>query len=112
MKIKNDDIYEAGFDEGYRAGLTAVGKRKRVEPRNQGAFVIGLIAGFFGLWGLSYVLNGKVGNGCLWMFFVGPFIAAALSGLTLASGGLGAIFTLPLWLGIVYVQAKNGASNL
>ena len=45
------------------------------------------------------------------MLIVGPALAALLGGLTVATGGLGAIVVLPLWLYIVYVQAKKGASN-
>ncbi len=109
MKSKNEDIYEAGFEHGHRAAAV---NRQTLEPRNQTAFAVGVIAGLFGIWGLSYVLNDKVGIGCLWMFIVGPALAALLGGLTLATGGLGAIVALPIWLYIVYVQAKNGASNL
>ncbi len=109
MKHKNEDIYQAGFEQGYRA---AGAKMVRVELRNETAFIIGIIAGLFGIWGLSHVLNDKVGTGCLWMFIVGPALAALLGGLTLATGGLGAIAALPLWLYIVYVQAKNGASKI
>lgn len=109
MKSKNEDIYEAGFEEGYRA---AARRGTSDAPRNETAFVVGVIAGLFGIWGLSYVLNDKVGTGCLWMFIVGPGLAILLGGLTLATSFVGAIVALPLWLYIVYVQAKNGASNV
>ena len=102
MEEKNQSAYGAG----YQAGLQAQ------DSRNQTAFVIGIIAGFFGLWGLSYILNKKVGVGCLWMLIVGPALAALLGGLIVATGGIAAIVIVPLWLYIVYVQAKNGASNL
>ena len=120
MKAKNDDIYdeevydediyEAGYEAGYYAAVTNSKRKQQVQPRNQTAFVIGIIAGFFGIWGLSHVLNDKVGSGCLWMFIVGPGIMMLLAGITLASAGAGAILVFPLWLYIVYMQAKNGAS--
>ena len=109
MKEKNETIYDAGFQHGYQA---AAAERRGAAPRNETAFIIGIIAGLFGIWGLSYVLNDQVGTGCLWMFIVGPALATLLAGLTLATGGFGAIAALPLWLYIVYVQAKNGASNV
>lgn len=109
MKEKNETIYDAGYEDGYRA---AVAGRYSAAPRNETAFILGVIAGLFGIWGLSYVLNDKVGTGCLWMFIVGPGIAALLVGLTLMTAGLGAILALPLWLYIVYAQAKSGASNV
>jgi len=110
MKAKNDEIYEAGYQAGLRAAGAARFQRQPAPGRNQSAFIIGFIAGCFGIWGLSYVLNGKVGIGCLWMLFIGPFIAAVLAGLILAFPVFG-LLVLPLWLGIVYVQAKNGAQN-
>jgi len=103
VQEKNRSIYGAGYHAGLQAAHGS---------RNQAAFVIGIIAGFFGIWGLSYILNNKVGTGCLWMLIVGPVLAALLGGLIVATGGVGAIVIFPLWLYIVYVQAKNGASNI
>jgi len=109
MKVKNEEIYEAGFEDGYRAAAEKLG---RFEPRNQAAFVIGVIAGLFGICGMSYVLNDKVGAGCLWMFIIGPFLALVLAAYAFVSAGLGTLLVLPIWLLIVYAQAKSGASNL
>ncbi len=104
MKEKNEQIYEAGFQDGLSAaGISA-------PQRNDSAFIIGLIAGLFGIWGLAHVLNGKLGAGCLWMLIVGPLLGAILGGIVFATAGLGAIVILPLWLYIVYSQAKNGAT--
>lgn len=108
LKYKNEEIYEAGFEQGYRAASMDL---SRTEPRNQTAFVVGVIAGLFGIWGLSHVLNGKLGFGCLWMLIVGPTLGGLLGGIVAATAGIGAVIALPLWLWIVYVQAKNGASN-
>ncbi len=107
MKEKNEAIYEAGFDEGYRMGAS---QQAQAPARNQTAFVVGVVAGLLGIWGLAHVLNDKLLPGCLWMFIVGPLLAALLGGLILATAGLGAIVAVPLWLYIVYSQAKNGAS--
>ncbi|MCY4062860.1 MAG: hypothetical protein OXG53_10870 [Chloroflexi bacterium] len=110
MKVKNEEIYEAGFEDGYRAAAEKLGQ---IEPRNKAAFVIGvIIAGLFGICGMSYVLNDKVGAGCLWMFIFGPFLALMLAAYAFVSAGLGTLLVLPIWLLIVYAQAKSGASNL
>ena len=106
MKQKKEDIYEAGFEHGFQAAAEHL-----TEPRNQTAFVIGIIAGLCGVWGLSHVLNDKVGMGCLWMIFLGPTLAAILGGMAVATAGFGAIVAVPLWLYLVYIQAKNGARN-
>lgn len=109
MKVKNEEIYEAGFADGYRAAEQNLG---RFEPRNQTAFVIGVIAGLFGICGMSYVLNDKVGAGCLWMFIIGPALALMLLAYAVVSAGFGTVLVLPIWLLIVYAQAKSGASKL
>ncbi len=103
LKEKNETIYAAGYRDGLAAGQA---------PRNQTAFVVGIIAGLFGIWGLAHILNAKVGMGCLWMLIVGPILGGLLGGLIVATAGIGAVIALPLWLLIVYQQAKNGASNL
>ncbi len=108
MKEKNEHIYEAGFEDGFRAASES---KQPLEARNQTAFVLGAIAGLFGVWGLSHVLNNKVGSGCLWMLIIGPVLAGILGGAIVATGGLGAVVVVPLWLYIVYAQAKSGASN-
>ena len=107
MKEKNERIYEAGFQDGVHAaaGMAQTG-------RNETAFIIGVIGGLIGIWGLAHVLNGKVLPGCLWMFFVGPLIGAALVGLSVATAGIGLLVALPLWLYIVYTQANSGAARV
>lgn len=109
MKEKNERIYEAGFEDGFHAAASA---GVSMPQRNDTAFVVGLIGGLFGIWGLAHVLNDKVGMGCLWMLIVGPAIGAILGGIAVATAGLGAIVILPLWLYIVYIQAKNGATRV
>ena len=101
--------YEASFADGYPATAES---RTRIAPRNETAFVAGVIAGLLGIWGLSYVLNDRVGAGCLWMFVIGPIVGAVLLGVIMATSGIGAILALPIWLYAVYTQAKSGASNL
>ncbi|MCY3573918.1 MAG: hypothetical protein OXG92_08900 [Chloroflexi bacterium] len=105
MKEKNEQIYEAGFQDGLTAA--SIGNA----PRSDAAFYIGLLGGLFGLWGLAHILNGKVGMGCLWMLIVGPLLGATLGGVVVARGGLAGIIIIPLWLYIVYSQAKNGAAR-
>ena len=108
MKYKNEDIYEAGFEQGLRA---AGANLRQAEPRNQTAFVIGVIAGLFGFWGLAHILNDKVGSGLLWMFIGAPVILSLLYGSAILTAGAGLCVAMPLHIYIVYVQAKNGASN-
>ena len=109
MKSKNEDIYDAGFEEGYRMGVK---ENAGTGTRNETAFVIGVIAGLIGIWGLAHVLNDKVLPGCLWMFIIGPALAAILGGIAIATAGIGALVAIPLWLYLVYTQAKNGASRV
>lgn len=108
MKEKNERIYKAGYEDGFEAAATTIGAQP---TRNDTAFIIGLIAGLFGIWGLAHILNDKLGMGCLWFFIVGPAIAGVLVGIIIATGGLAAIVILPLWLYIVYKQASNGAAR-
>ena len=109
MKHKNEEIFEAGFQQGYQA---AGMQRQSVEPRNQTAFVVGVIAGLFGLWGLAHILNDKVGAGLLWMFIGAPVVLGILYGSAALTAGIGLCVAMPLHIYVVYVQAKNGASNL
>ena len=85
-------------------------KAKNAE-RNETAFVVGLIAGLFGLWGLAHILNDKVGTGILWMFIGAPIVMLILGAITLLTAGIGAIITLPLHIYFVYRHAKSGASS-
>ncbi len=111
MKEKNERIYEAGYDDGYHDAASSFVAMSAQPTRNNTAFIIGLIAGLFGIWGLAHILNDKLGMGCLWFLIVGPAIAGVLVGIIIATGGLAAIVILPLWLYIVYKQASNGAAR-
>ena len=130
MKAKNDDmdfkgknerIFDAGYEHGYRAAQEAgraepphpsVPLGQLAQPRNQTAFVVGVIAGLFGLWGLAHILNDKVGTGLLWMFIGGPLLLALLYGGAMMTAGVGLCLALPLHVYLVYVQAKNGANRI
>ena len=81
------------------------------KPRNETAFIVGLIFGLFGIWGVAHIANHKLGMGCLWMFFIGPALVAALSIGVFMTAGIGLVLAVPLWIGFVYTQAKNGSSN-
>ncbi|MCY4147083.1 MAG: hypothetical protein OXE95_01165 [Chloroflexi bacterium] len=106
MKEKNEQIYEAGFQDGLEAAAS-IGDAQR----NETAFVIGMLGGLFGIWGLAHVLNDKVAPGCLWMLIVGPVVAGTLGSIVVSTGGIAAVIILPLWLYIVYTQAKSGAAR-
>ena len=78
--------------------------------RNQSAFIVGFIAGVFGLWGVAHFMNGKVGSGILWLIF-GPILAGiAITVFSTITLGIGLILAIPLWLLMVYAQAKSGAT--
>lgn len=79
------------------------------EQRNETAFVVGLLAGLFGLWGLAHILNNKIGTGLLWMFIGAPIIILLLGALTILTAGIGGLIALPLHVYIVYRHAKSGA---
>lgn len=111
VKEKNERIYEAGYEDGYHDAASSFVAMSAQPTRNDTAFIIGLIAGLFGIWGLAHILNDKLGMGCLWFFIVGPLVAGLLAGLIVMTAGLGTIVALPLWLYIVYSQAKNGATR-
>ncbi len=77
------------------------------EERNNAAFIIGVIAGFFGLLGLAHLFNGKVGAG-LALIFLGTPIYAVFWIAVLATG-IG-IFAIPLHFVIIWQNAKRGAA--
>ncbi len=78
--------------------------------RNQTALIIGFIAGVFGLWGVAHFMNGKIGSGILWLIF-GPILAAiAITVFSTITLGIGILLALPIWLLMVYAQAKSGAT--
>lgn len=78
--------------------------------RNQTALIVGFIAGVFGLWGVAHFMNGKIGSGILWLIF-GPILAGiAITVFSTITLGVGLILAIPLWLLMVYAQAKSGAT--
>lgn len=79
------------------------------DERNETAFVVGLLAGLFGLWRLAHILNNKIGTGLLWMFIGAPIVIIFLGALTLLTAGIGGLIALPLHVYIVYRHAKSGA---
>jgi len=73
---------------------------------NQTAFIIGIIASFFGFFGIAHILNGKVGKGILWVIlgFIWDVILLALSAtVVLSCVGLG------IHIYLMYSVAKQGA---
>ena len=107
MKEKNERIYESGFDSGYQAAMN----QQLRGGENQTAFVVGLIAGLFGFWGLAHLINGKLGSGLLWLFIGGPLVSGILLAIILATAFIGAIVALPLHVYIVYKVSKSGARS-
>ncbi|MDE2776219.1 MAG: hypothetical protein OXI77_09795 [Chloroflexota bacterium] len=78
--------------------------------RNQTALIVGFICGIFGLWGVAHFMNGKIGSGILWLIF-GPILAViAITVFSTITLGIGVLFAIPVWLLMVYAQAKGGAS--
>lgn len=78
--------------------------------RNQTALIVGFVAGVFGLWGVAHFMNGKIGSGILWLIF-GPILAGiAITVFSTITLGIGILLAIPLWLLMVYAQAKGGAT--
>lgn len=116
MKNKNDEIYAIGFEQGYKAALAS----QSVKSFNKTAFIWGAIAGLFGIWGLSHVLNGKARIGCLLMIIVpaGLLVLVHVTNdlvpdlhdhIVVGEPGSIAIYTLGIILN--YLQARNGATT-
>lgn len=78
------------------------------QERNNTAFMLGLIAGTFGFFGVAHILNGKVGTGILLLLagFVwgGIFLGIAVTGI----GCIGLI----LHIVMTYYQADSGAKRI
>ncbi len=79
------------------------------ETRNDAAFIIGVIAGFFGLLGLAHLFNGKVGSGLALIFLGSPVYG--ILWFFVFSTGIG-ILALPLHFVVIWRSAKSGARRL
>ncbi len=77
------------------------------EERNNAAFIIGVIAGFFGLLGLAHLFNGKVGAGLALIFLGTPLYA--FFWLAVLATGIG-FFAIPLHFVVIWQNAKRGAA--
>ena len=77
------------------------------EAQNSAAFIVGVIAGFFGFLGLAHLFNGKVGTGLALLFLGTPVYGLLWFGVI--STGLG-LFLIPFHLYIIWKHAKNGAA--
>ena len=76
--------------------------------RNDPAFIIGVIAGFFGLLGLAHLFNGKVGSGLALIFLGTPIYG--FGWFIILSTGIG-IIAIPLHFVIIWQSAKSGARH-
>ena len=77
------------------------------EERNNVAFIVGVIAGIFGLLGLAHLFNGKVGTGLALIFLGTPLYAVFW--LAVLATGIG-IFAIPLHFVVIWQNAKRGAA--
>lgn len=77
------------------------------EERNNAAFIVGVIAGFFGLLGLAHLFNGKVGTGLALIFLGTPLYAVFW--LAVLATGIG-FFVIPLHFVVIWQNAKRGAA--
>jgi TM2 domain-containing membrane protein YozV len=95
------------------ANATVMGTPYPVEVQNQTAFLIGVLVGIFlSTFGIAHIVNGKVGQGILWIL-VGWFIWLPIAALIVSlSAGLGACLVLPLHIVFAYNNAKNGARTV
>ena len=77
------------------------------EERNNAAFIVGVIAGVFGLLGLAHLFNGKVGTGLALVFLGTPLYAVFW--LAVLATGIG-FFAIPLHFVVIWQNAKRGAA--
>lgn len=78
------------------------------DQQNNFAFWVGIVAAFFGFFGISHIINGKIGSGIVWLlvgFVWNPIF------LILAATGIGLFISLPLHIAFCYYNAKGGARN-
>ena len=78
------------------------------EERNNAAFIVGVIAGIFGLLGLAHLFNGKVGSGLALIFLGTPIYG--FGWFIILATGVG-ILAVPLHFVIVWQSAKSGARH-
>ena len=85
-----------------------------IAERNNAAFVVGVIAGLFGVLGIAHIFNHKAGRGLVYLF-VGTvcywiFLLLLLSALTNIGSSLW-IVEVAIHLVIIWQHAKRGASS-
>ena len=100
VQITNQNI---GNQAAYVAPPPVVAR----EERNNAAFIIGVIAGLFGLLGLAHLFNGKVGSGLALVFLGSPLYA--MFWLAVIATGVG-FFAIPLHFVVIWQNAKRGAA--
>ena len=85
-----------------------------IAERNNAAFVVGVIAGLFGVLGIAHIFNHKAGRGLVYLF-VGTvcywiFLLLLLSALVNIGSSLW-IAAIAIHLAIIWQHAKRGASS-
>lgn len=77
---------------------------------NRLAFWVGFIAALFGLYGIGYMINGKVLMGLLYLFILGPIFLAIIIAF-LATPITALLCTIPLYFVGAWQHAKAGAKK-
>ena len=77
--------------------------------RNETAYTLGFLFGFFGICGVAHMYKGKTTESLFWIFIKGPlhFVVAVAVNCTVI--GL-MTWSSPFWIGTVQRQADEGAS--
>ncbi len=79
---------------------------------NQMALVLGfLAAGFFGIFGIGHLFNGKIG-GALLNFIGGIIWLVAAAAVAVLSGGICLLGLVPLHYYLAWATSKNGATTM
>ena len=78
------------------------------ENENRNAYIVGLIAGLVGIYGLAHMLNGQFGTGFLWLI-LGGVINFIFASIAIATLGLALLVLIPAHIVIVHKVAKSGA---
>jgi tetratricopeptide (TPR) repeat protein len=88
---------------------TAVANGLPMVRQNTVAFWIGAVAAFFGLFGISHIMTGKLLSGVAWLIIGGPIFLFLIYAFALGTGGIGLLCAIPLHLVGAYQHAKQGS---
>lgn len=107
INITNANNSTATADVDVNIDTRKIDTRKKHQDYNRTAYLLGIIFGLFGILGVAYMANGKLGNGIIILLAGGivwlPIMAA------IASTGSGACLALLIHAGVVHYVSRAGA---